>query len=133
MGCFVITKYLFSIHLVDICVSFRKLIVIICKSFQKEIKDSDMAQQTPTVYGVGPNPQLIHCQKCKKEVMTLTEANSTDSNGCIGVLLCLIGCWPCAFYMCMCAEGQKDIIHSCPTCRMQFGTYKAINYEHPQT
>ena len=25
MGCFVITKYLFSIHLVDICVSFRKL------------------------------------------------------------------------------------------------------------
>ena len=102
------------------------LIVIICKSFQKEIKDSDMAQQPPTVYGFGPNPQLIHCQKCKKEVMTLTEAIYTDSNGCIGVLLCLIGCWPCAFYMCMCAEGQKDVIHSCPTCRMQFGTYKSI-------
>ena len=86
------------------------------------LPDSDMAQQPPTL---GSKPQLIHCQNCKKEVMTLTEANSTDSNGCIGVLLCLIGCWPCAFYMCMCAEGQKDIIHSCSTCRMQFGAYKS--------
>ena len=47
MGCFVITKYLFSIHLVDICVFFWKLIVIICKSFQKEMNDSDNGSTNP--------------------------------------------------------------------------------------
>ena len=98
----------------------------------QRLPDSDMAQKPPTVYGVGPNPQPIHCQNCKKEVMTVIEPITTDNNMCIGFLLCLVGCLPCGCYMCMCAEGQTDIIHSCPTCRMQFGTYKAIDYE-PQT
>ena len=90
-----------------------------------------MAQQPPTVYGVGPNPQPINCQNCKKEVMTVIEPITTDNNICIGWLCCLVGCWLCAFYLCCCADRQTDVIHSCPTCKMQIGTYKAINYAHP--
>ena len=86
-----------------------------------------MAQQPETVFRVGPNPQLIHCQICKKEVMTVIEAITTDSNTCIGEFLCLF-CWPCIPHNISCgAEGQLDIIHSCPTCMRRFGTYKAPN------
>ena len=93
--------------------------------------DSGMAQQPPTVHEVGSRPQLIHCQNCKKEVMTVIELITYGCNmgfGVLGSLLCLVGCLPCGCYMCMCAEGQRDkIIHSCPTCKIQLGTYKLPN------
>ena len=94
------------------------------------LQDSDMAQQPPTVHEVGSKPQLIHCQNCKKEVMTVIELITYGDYGfaVLGCLLCLIGCWPCAFYMCMCAgKGRDKIIHSCPTCKIQLGTYKLPN------
>ena len=60
-----------------------------------------MTQQPPTVvHKVGPktyekdsNPQLIHCQHCKKEVMTIIELITTDPNKWIGVLQCIC-LWP---------------------------------------
>ena len=74
--------------------------------------------------GFGPNPQQINCQQCKKDVMTVVDSKSTDNNTLIGVILCLFGCWPCAIYMCACAEGTNEKTHSCPTCGIQFGTFK---------
>jgi hypothetical protein len=85
-----------------------------------------MHQQAPTVAGFGPNQQRIHCQQCQKEVMTTTETKTLDNNNtCIGFLLCLFGCIPCAIYMCACADTDEEIVHSCPSCRVQFGSYKA--------
>ena len=57
--------------------------------------DSDMAQQPPTVHEVGSRPQLIHCQNCKTEVMTVIELITNDENmgfGVLGSLLCLCNC-----------------------------------------
>ena len=84
-----------------------------------------MAQQgTPTMQGFGPRPQTVHCSRCRKDTLTIVESKSTGNNGCIGLILCLLGCIPCALYMWMCAEDSADLTHSCPTCGCQFGTYK---------
>ena len=93
------------------------------------LPDSDMAQQPPTVHEVGSRPQLIHCQNCKKEVMTVIELITNDDNigfGVLGSLLCL---WNCALGDTSChGDTRRDkIIHSCPTCKIQLGTYKLPN------
>ena len=94
------------------------------------LPDSDMAQQPPIVNEVGSRPQLIHCQNCKKEVMTVIELITNDDNMGFGVL-CSLLC------LCNCALGEKSswgsdtgrdkIIHSCPTCKIQLGSYKLPN------
>ena len=93
------------------------------------LPDSDMAQQPPTVHEVGSRPQLIHCQNCKKEVMTIIELITNDDNmgfGVLGSLLCLCNC-ALGDTSCHGDTGRDRIIHSCPTCKIQLGTYKLPN------
>ena len=104
----------------------------------QRLPDSDMAQQSPTIQKVGPktyekdsNPQLIHCQNCKKEVMTVIELITTDPNKWIGILLCIC-LWPIClpFGNCYTSCSWKErtcIIHRCPTCRIQLVTYKSYD------
>ena len=91
--------------------------------------DSDMAQQPPTVHEVGSRPQLIHCQNCKKEVMSVIELITNDSNmgfGVLGSFLCLCNCalGETSFHG---GTGRDKIVHSCPTCKIQLGTYNLPN------
>ena len=94
------------------------------------LPDSDMAQQHPTVHEVGSRPQLIYCQNCKKQVMTVIELDTNDDNMCIAAILGVFLC------LCRCALGDTScrgdtrrdkIIHSCPTCKIQLGIYKLPN------
>ena len=75
--------------------------------------------------GFGANPRLVNCRYCKKEVMTRVEINSTDNNKCIGLILCILGFWPCGLYMCICAESISDLTHNCPICENQLGIASA--------
>ena len=81
-----------------------------------------MTQESEIVDGFGPDPKLVNCPDCKKEVMTVVEINFTDNNNCIGSILCILGFWPCGLYMCICAEGVSDLNHYCPICENQLGT-----------
>ena len=92
--------------------------------------DSDMAQQPPTVHEVGSRPQLIHCQNCKTEVMTVIELITNDDNmgfAVLGSLLCLCNCALGETSGYGGNKGRDKIIHSCPTCKIQLGTHKLPN------
>ena len=84
--------------------------------------DSKLTQEPHIVNKFGPDPKLVNCQDCKKEVLTVVEINFTDNNNCIGLILCILGFWPCGLYMCICAEGVSDLNHYCPICENQLGT-----------
>ena len=93
--------------------------------------DSGMAQQPPTVHEVGSRPQLIHCQNCKKEVMTVIELITYGGGGdnmgfgILGSLLCSCALGDTSYHGG--GSGRDKIIHSCPTCKIQLGTYKLPN------
>ena len=94
------------------------------------LPDSDMAEQPKTVHEVGSRPQLIHCQNCKKEVMTVIELITNGGNvgfDVLGSLLCLCNCALSDTSYHGGNTGRDKIIHSCPTCKIQLGTYKLPN------
>merc|ERR1719219_1630681 len=83
----------------------------------KDRKINNMAQQgKPTMQGFGPRPQTVHCSRCRQDILTVVESNSSGNNGCMGIILCLLGCIRCALYMWMCADDSTELTHSCPTC-----------------
>ena len=91
--------------------------------------DSKLTQEPQIINKFGPDPKLVNCQNCKKEVLTVVEINFTDNNNCIGSILCILGFWPCGLYMCICAEGVSDLNHYCPICENQLGTIHILR-EH---
>merc|ERR1712111_102769 len=45
----------------------------------------------------GHDPVRITCPHCQKQVQTRTKSNTSAIGWGIGIALCCIGCWPCAF------------------------------------
>jgi len=73
----------------------------------------------------GPDPARIDCPHCRQTIQTTTKSDTSAMGWLLGIGLCLIGCWPCAFIPCCCVDSLKQVTHECPRpeCKAFLGRY----------
>ncbi|XP_055319343.1 lipopolysaccharide-induced tumor necrosis factor-alpha factor homolog [Sitodiplosis mosellana] len=75
-----------------------------------------------TIPAVGPQPTMVVCMNCHKNVMTRLEYEASTRTHIIALTCCLFGLIPCAilpYFIDSCQNGN----HYCPGCGAYIGTY----------
>ncbi|XP_058805850.1 lipopolysaccharide-induced tumor necrosis factor-alpha factor homolog [Phymastichus coffea] len=71
---------------------------------------------------VGPDPTTMTCPYCQSTITTNMETEASTKTHLFFLLLCLIGCWPCAPCV-YCADSCMAKKHYCPNCHKFLGVY----------
>ncbi|XP_033223208.1 lipopolysaccharide-induced tumor necrosis factor-alpha factor homolog [Belonocnema kinseyi] len=75
------------------------------------------------VNAFGPSSQPMTCPYCHASISTRVESDPSTKTHLFALMLCLIGCWPCApcpYCMDTCL-AQK---HFCPSCNAYLGQHE---------
>jgi len=73
-------------------------------------------------YTFGSQPQRVVCYNCRYEGLTMVKTEMSGGGGtCLGWLLCCLGCWICACFMC-CLDSFRVVNHYCPNCKIMLGS-----------
>jgi len=87
-------------------------------------------QQVPVVQvvqihssGLRGESTRITCPSCRADINTRVRYETGRMTHIAALLLCLIGCWPCACIP-YCTEGCMDAEHECPNCNTYIGGYR---------
>ncbi|XP_043465220.1 lipopolysaccharide-induced tumor necrosis factor-alpha factor homolog isoform X1 [Leptopilina heterotoma] len=75
----------------------------------------------PPVFG--PNSQPMTCPHCHANISTRVESESSTKTHLFALLLCIIGCWPCAPCP-YCMESCLNQKHFCPSCNAYLGQHE---------
>ncbi|XP_045492206.1 lipopolysaccharide-induced tumor necrosis factor-alpha factor homolog [Colias croceus] len=72
---------------------------------------------------MGPNSAIVVCVSCGQHITTRVERMPSVRTHLFALLICLIGCWPCA---CLpyCVESCNNADHYCPNCNSYVGSYR---------
>ncbi|XP_066992980.2 lipopolysaccharide-induced tumor necrosis factor-alpha factor homolog isoform X2 [Anabrus simplex] len=73
---------------------------------------------------LGPRPTRVQCPSCHAEVTTKVEHDTTTKTHIIALILCLVGCCPCALIP-YCTDSCKSSSHHCPSCGAFIGSYSS--------
>lgn len=73
----------------------------------------------------GSAPMQTTCPSCHASVLTSVSHEVGALTWIIFAVLCLVGCWICAFIP-FCVDDCKDVTHSCPNCKAVVGRYKRV-------
>ncbi|KAK0177885.1 hypothetical protein PV328_001889 [Microctonus aethiopoides] len=85
-------------------------------------------QQPPAVVFVqpavfGPDTQRLSCPSCQASISTRVETEPSSKTHLFALLLCIIGCWPCAPCP-YCMDSCLVKKHYCPSCSAYLGQYE---------
>ena len=88
------------------------------------------AEQRSLIAEAGIDPMWATCPNCDEEIFTTTQ-KSTSVFQCLAVGgMCLFGlfcpCLFCCFYIPLCMNDWKDVLHTCPNCNYAIGKYKKL-------
>ncbi|XP_011178862.2 lipopolysaccharide-induced tumor necrosis factor-alpha factor homolog [Zeugodacus cucurbitae] len=72
---------------------------------------------------VGPEPSNVICTACNKQVTTSVTYVSSTKTHLIALLLCVLGCCPCACCL-YCTKCCRNVEHRCPSCNTFLGIYE---------
>ncbi|XP_067005105.2 lipopolysaccharide-induced tumor necrosis factor-alpha factor homolog [Anabrus simplex] len=72
---------------------------------------------------LGPDPSNVQCPSCHAQIQTRVQYETSTRTHLIALLLCVVGCWPCAIIP-YCTEDCKTATHNCPSCGAYIGSYK---------
>merc|ERR1711973_331972 len=93
------------------------------------VSDSDVIMAAPPPQTVviqqpafGPDPMQYNCSLCNHTVQTTTSTDPNSTAWILGVLLCIVGCWPCCLIPC-CIDSMKTTKHTCPKCQAFLGQH----------
>lgn len=73
---------------------------------------------------MGPNPASVVCQYCNKQMTTRVEMKTATKTHLFALLLCVIGCWPCACIP-YCMDSCMNTEHYCSNCNAYIGSYSS--------
>lgn len=76
----------------------------------------------PTIFG--PDTQRLTCPNCQASISTRVESESNSRTHLFALLLCIIGCWPCALCP-YCMDSCLVKKHYCPACSQYLGQYES--------
>jgi lipopolysaccharide-induced tumor necrosis factor-alpha factor len=71
------------------------------------------------------SPMQTTCPSCHATVLTSVSHEVGAMAWVIFAVLCLVGCWICAFIP-FCVDDCKDTVHSCPNCNAIIGRHKRL-------
>ncbi|XP_004927940.4 lipopolysaccharide-induced tumor necrosis factor-alpha factor homolog isoform X5 [Bombyx mori] len=71
---------------------------------------------------MGPEPSSLTCPSCTAVIVTRVQHDASSKTHLFALILCLIGCWPCACIP-YCMESCQNATHYCPNCNAYIGTY----------
>ncbi|XP_055327291.1 LITAF domain-containing protein-like isoform X2 [Paramacrobiotus metropolitanus] len=71
-------------------------------------------------------PTQLECPNCRQHVVTTTEFENGGLTYALMGLLCLFGCWLGCCLIPTCVDECKDVLHTCPNCKVFVGRYKRI-------
>ncbi|XP_037877290.1 lipopolysaccharide-induced tumor necrosis factor-alpha factor homolog [Bombyx mori] len=71
---------------------------------------------------MGPEPTNTSCPSCSAAIVTRVDHVPVTKTHLFALLLCLIGCCPCACIP-YCTDSCKDANHYCPNCNAYIGSY----------
>ena len=72
---------------------------------------------------VGPDPIWTNCPNCNNEILTTTQKSISTFQCLFAGGLCLFSCGMC-FWIPLCMNDWKDVLHTCPNCNYAIGKYK---------
>ncbi|XP_063987206.1 lipopolysaccharide-induced tumor necrosis factor-alpha factor homolog isoform X1 [Diachasmimorpha longicaudata] len=72
---------------------------------------------------LGPESQRMACPHCHADISTRVESESNTKTHLFALLLCLIGCWPCAPCP-YCMDSCLAKKHYCPACNSYIGQHE---------
>ncbi|XP_012264894.1 lipopolysaccharide-induced tumor necrosis factor-alpha factor homolog [Athalia rosae] len=73
---------------------------------------------------VGPDPCNITCQLCGETGITRTDKGASTRTHLFALVLCLVGCWPCAPCV-YCVDSLLATKHYCGKCNAFVGVYNS--------
>uniref|UniRef100_A0A2A4JWY3 LITAF domain-containing protein n=1 Tax=Heliothis virescens TaxID=7102 RepID=A0A2A4JWY3_HELVI len=78
----------------------------------------------PVVVGpqMGPKESPMTCPSCNHQIVTRVEYKTSLRTHLFAALLCVIGCWPCAFVPYF-VDSCRNADHYCPNCNSYIGSY----------
>ncbi|XP_043285961.1 lipopolysaccharide-induced tumor necrosis factor-alpha factor homolog [Venturia canescens] len=71
----------------------------------------------------GPDTQPMTCPHCRASISTRVINETSTKTHLFALLLCLIGCWPCAPCP-YCTDSCLTKKHYCPACNAFLGQYE---------
>ncbi|XP_015599907.1 lipopolysaccharide-induced tumor necrosis factor-alpha factor homolog isoform X2 [Cephus cinctus] len=71
---------------------------------------------------LGPDTQPMTCPHCHANISTRVVQESSTKTHLFALLLCLMGCWPCAPCP-YCMDSCLATKHYCPACNAFLGQY----------
>ncbi|XP_050677112.1 lipopolysaccharide-induced tumor necrosis factor-alpha factor homolog [Leptidea sinapis] len=74
------------------------------------------------VNSMGPASTVTVCQSCGQHISTRVERIPSMRTHLFAILLCLVGCWPCACVP-YCVDTCNNAEHYCPNCNSYIGSY----------
>ncbi|XP_039955532.1 lipopolysaccharide-induced tumor necrosis factor-alpha factor homolog [Bactrocera tryoni] len=77
----------------------------------------------PMVQVTTPHSTPMTCPSCGATICTTVEYRPSVKTHIIGLLLCLMCCWPC---VCVpyCMKSCQSANHYCPNCDVYIGSYR---------
>ncbi|KAK2586575.1 hypothetical protein KPH14_011455 [Odynerus spinipes] len=82
-----------------------------------------MGPNVIVVQSFGPETQRMICPYCSANVSTRVETEANAKTHLFALLLCLIGCWPCAPCP-YCVDSCLVKKHYCPSCKSYLGQFE---------
>ncbi|XP_047023456.1 uncharacterized protein LOC124632605 [Helicoverpa zea] len=88
----------------------------------------------PVVVGpqMGPKESPMTCPSCNHQIVTRVEYKSNMRTHLFAALLCIVGCWPCAFVPYF-VDSCRNADHYCPNCSAYIGSYVSKTLPPPYT
>ncbi|XP_063240048.1 lipopolysaccharide-induced tumor necrosis factor-alpha factor homolog [Bacillus rossius redtenbacheri] len=71
---------------------------------------------------LGNASTTVQCPSCRATVQTRVQFETSTRTHLMALLLCLVGCWPCAVIP-YCTESCQNATHYCPSCGAFLGAY----------
>ncbi|KAL0839406.1 hypothetical protein ABMA28_016131 [Loxostege sticticalis] len=81
-----------------------------------------VAVVTTNVAAMGAQPSHTFCKSCHQDITTVIRHKATTKTHLFALLLCIIGCWPCAWIP-YCVDSCHNVDHYCPHCNAYLGSY----------
>ncbi|XP_022169987.1 lipopolysaccharide-induced tumor necrosis factor-alpha factor homolog [Myzus persicae] len=98
-------------------------ITITFATYQIMKTDHTLKQNPENIPPLGKRPVMLTCPRCKQQVMTIVNTQTSSTAYICCLLMIIIGCYICSCVP-LCMNSFKNRQHSCPLCNAFIGLYK---------
>lgn len=83
-------------------------------------------QPTVLIQHYRETPVRTQCPGCRADILTATHYETGTMTWLVAGILCFIGLWLGCCLIPFCVDGCKDVVHSCPSCRITIGRFNRM-------